>query len=509
MELREDSEFVMTLVELLERNARELSNKTAVVFHTHRISYRELNDTVNKVSCALLDMGIKKGDRVGFMLTRIPELVESFLAVAKVQGIAAPINFELPAEKIRAILKSILPRCLIAHASFLNLVRKSMPADSQIPVIAVGEAAGGSLLWDEILKREKTNNPNFNIKNDDIVYLNYTSGFTGDSKGAITTHANIYYNTIASVDALGLTPNDVHLCMFAPFAHPHEIFARPLYLGGTMVLVDRIYPKSLAEAISNNKVTCMMGLVPMYENLLEVLEHKTYDLSSLRIPESGGMHTRMEIIERFRQKVGVPIIPVWGSTETTGIAIANRPGENILPGSTGKPCVSYEVKVVDKDDAGVPPGEIGEMLFKGPAVVQGYYKDVVNNEVCFKKGWYYSGDLVKRDEEGNFYFVGTKTGMMKVAGLKVYPLEIELVLMEHPDIREAAVISVRDKLRGEVPKAIIIVRNGERLTEKEVLGFCRERLAHYKVPRIIEMRDSLPKLGSGKINKKILQMGCP
>ncbi|MBI3009244.1 MAG: AMP-binding protein, partial [Candidatus Omnitrophica bacterium] len=487
----------MTLVELLERNARELPDKTAVAFHTRRINYRELNDTVNKVSCALLDMGIKKGDRVGFMLPRIPEIVEGFLAVAKVQGIAAPINFELPAEKISAILKNIGPRCLIVHASFLELARKSIPRDSQIPVIAVGETAEKCLLWDEILKREKADNHGFNIKNDDIVYLNYTSGFAGDSKGAITTHANIYYNTIASVDALGLTPDDVHLCMFAPFAHPHELFARPLYLGGTMVLVDKIYPKSLAEAISNNKVTCMMGLAPMYENLLDVLEHKTYDLSSIRIPESGGMHTRLEIIDRFRQKVGVPIIPVWGSTETTGIAIANRPGKNILPGSAGKSCVSYEVKVVDKDDAEVPPGEIGEMLFKGPAVVQGYYKDVVNNEVCFKNGWYYSGDLAKRDEEGNLYFVGTKNGMMKVAGLKVYPLEIELVLMEHPDIREAAVISATDRIRGEVPKAIIATNNGRVLTEKEILGFCRERLAHYKVPRIIEIRDSLPKLGSG------------
>jgi acyl-CoA synthetase (AMP-forming)/AMP-acid ligase II len=164
------------------------------------------------------------------------------------------------------------------------------------------------------------------------------------------------------------------------------------------------------------------------------------------------------------------------------------------------------VRVIGKDDAEVQPGETGEMIFKGPAVVQGYYKNAVNDEVCFKNGWYYSGDLAKKDEEGNLYFVGTKTGMMKVAGLKVYPLEIELVLMEHPDIKEAAVISVKDRLRGEVPKAIIATNNGRTLTEKEILGFCRERLAHYKVPRIIEIRDSLPKLGSGKINKKILQM---
>jgi acyl-coenzyme A synthetase/AMP-(fatty) acid ligase len=293
--------------------------------------------------------------------------------------------------------------------------------------------------------------------------------------------------------------------MFAPFAHPHEIFARPLYLGGTMALIDKIYPKSIAETICDHKVSCMMGLAPMYENLLSLLERKTYNLSSLRIPESGGMYTRTDLIKRFEHKIGVPVIPVWGSTETTGIAIANRPGGQILPGSVGKPCLSYEVSVVDENDRELLSGEIGEMIFKGPGVVKGYY-EIGSDEECFKNGWYYSGDLGMKDLEGNFYFIERKTGMMKVAGLKVYPLEIEKVLLDHPSIKEASVISVKDRLRGEIPKAIIVTANGILLTEKEVLGFCRERLPHYKLPRIVEIRESLPKTGSGKINKKVLQM---
>lgn len=273
-----------------------------------------------------------------------------------------------------------------------------------------------------------------------------------------------------------------------------------------MVLLDRIYPKSLAKVISDYGVTCMMGLAPMYEKLLDVLEHYEYDLSSLRIPESGGMHTRPELVGRFRQKIGVPIIPVWGSTETTGIAITQAPGGPIVPGSVGKPCMSYEVKIVDENDEQVGTGEIGELIFKGPAVVNGYYEDPINNQSCFKNGWYYSGDLGKRDKEGNIYFVDRKEGMMKVAGLKVYPQEIELVLMEHPDIKEVAVIASKDDLRGEVPKAIIITKNGRGITEKEVLAFCRGRIAQYKVPRIVEIRESLPKIGSGKIDKKALEM---
>jgi acyl-coenzyme A synthetase/AMP-(fatty) acid ligase len=496
----------VTLVEMLGRNAREIPGKKAIIFHNIEITYREFYETVNRLANTLSEIGLKKGDRVGLMLPRIPELIISFLSIATVHGIAVPINFELPVGGVRTILESISSQFLIVYSPFLELVKKSIPVDSKALIIVVGNEDRKCLSWNKIVKKGKANNPYLDVKDDGVVYLNYTSGSTGNSKGAVTTHSNIYWNTVASVDALKLTSEDIHICMFAPFAHPHEIFARPLYLGGTMVLIDKIYPKSLAEAISKHRVTCMMGLAPMYENLLDVLKRKPYDLSSLRVPESGGMYTRTELVKRFEQKLGVPIIPVWGSTETTGIALANRPGEYIPAGSVGKPCPFYEVRIVDENDNKLPPGEIGEMIFKGPAVIQSYYEKVVNGQMCFKDGWYYSGDLGKTDREGNFYFVERKTGMMKVAGLKVYPLEIELALMDHPDIKEAAVIPAKDRLRGEVPKAIIVTNNGKLLTEKEILGFCKERLSHYKIPRIVEIRESLPKIGSGKINKKELQM---
>lgn len=496
----------MTLTEMLERNAKEIPAKSAIVFRDTRISYSELEEIVNKLANALLEMGLKRGDRVGLMLPRVPEMVISFLAIAKARGIVVPVNFELIGEDVANILRRISPRFLVVYGQFLDIAKRAIQGDPRITIIAVEGAMEGSLQWNHILRNQKGDNPCLEIKNDDTVYLNYTSGSTGNHKGAITTHSNIYWNTLASVNALGLLPGDVHLCMFAPFAHPHEIFARSLYLGGTMVLVDKIYPKSLADAISTHRVTCMMGLAPMYQNLLDLLEYKGYDLSSLRVPESGGMYTRRDLIEKFRQKVGVPIIPVWGSTETTGIAIANRPGEDLIPGSIGRPCDSYEVKIVDECGEELESGEIGEMVFKGPAVIQGYYMDEANSKKCLNDGWYYSGDLGRKDESGRFYFVERKAGLMKVAGLKVYPLEIELVLMDHPDIKEAAVISARDRLRGEVPKAIIVTRDGRELTEKEILGFCKGRLAHYKLPRIIEIRESLPKIGSGKINKMVLQM---
>ncbi|RKY24867.1 MAG: hypothetical protein DRP79_07210 [Planctomycetota bacterium] len=495
----------MNLVEQLEKNAREYPEKAAVIFRGCRMNYRELNDVVNRFAGSLLEMGLKKGDRVGLLLPRNPQLLVSFLATVKAGGIVVPINYELTHKDIRASLGTVSPLCLIVNTSFLDTARKSMPPDFQIPIIEIGDVVGERLLWNAMLAKEKGSDPCLDINDNDIVYLNYTSGSTGNPKGPVTTHSNIYWNTADAVDRLQLTPDDVHLCLFAPFAHPHEILARPLYLGGTMVLVDSIYPKSIAEAIADHKVTCMMGLAPMYENLLEVAERYSYDLSSLRVPESGGMYTHPDLIERFQKKVGVSIVPVWGSTETTGIALANRPGRCEQPGSVGKPCASYEVKLVDEDGVELPAGEVGEMVFKGPAVVKNYYENTISNQECFRDDWYYSGDLAKKDEENNFYFMGRKNGMMKVAGLKVYPEEIEQALMDHPDIKEVAVIPAKHKLRGEIPKAIIVTTNGQGLMDKDIRVFCRERLAHYKLPRIVELRKSLPKTGSGKTDKKALR----
>lgn len=496
---------MMTLGKLLEQNARRIAGKTAVVFHERTLTYAELNDSVNRLANSMIALGMRKGDRVALMLPQVPELIIGFLASAKAGGIVVPVNFELPAQGIRAILEKTRPRCIIAADMFSELVKEAMPHDLRTIIISTGEPAHGWVSWNDMMKTDNVHTPVPEPEPGDVVYLNYTSGSTGNSKGAITTHAHIYWNTVSSVEALGLTQEDVHLCKFAPFAHPHELFARALYLGGTIVLLENIFPKSLARAIMDNRITCVMGLAPMYENLLEVIEHKAYDLSSLRIPESGGMFTRPDLIERFREKLGIPIIPVWGSTETTGIALANRPGKDIVSGSAGQPCPTYEIKVVDDDGQELSAGQVGEMIFRGPAVIGSYYEDQANTAGCFHDGWYYSGDLVRRDQAGNFFFVDRKAGMMKVAGLKVFPLEIEQVLLDHPKVKEVAVIAAKDRLRGEVPKAVIVPRNGT-LSEKEVLDFCRERLPNYKVPRIIELRESLPKFGSGKINKKALQM---
>jgi acyl-coenzyme A synthetase/AMP-(fatty) acid ligase len=490
---------------MLEKQAREIPDQVAVISREESLTYSQLNRVVNQAAAALLHRGCQRGDLVCFMLPRVRELVITFLAVAKARGVAVPVNFEDPAPQTLGLLRRLSPRFLVVHSSFLDLAVRTLEPGGRTILVVVGPSGGPSAIpWDEFLRGGSTNNPGLPVTEDDLVYLNYTSGTTGEPKGALTTHAHLFWNTRASVETLELNREDVHLCLFAPFAHPHELFARPLYLGGAMVLVDSIRPRTIAKAIMDHRVTCFMGLVPFFIMLMDMARSRIFDLSSLRIPESGGMHTRVELIREFKRVVGVPILPVWGSTETTGIALATRPRGPRAYGSVGQPCRYYEAKIVSEDDRELPPKEIGELVFRGPGVVSGYLEPNTGQRNSFRNGWYYSGDLAWRDEEGNFYFVERISGMLKVAGHRVFPLEIELTLLQHHAVKEAAVIGIQDDIRGEVPKAFVTLKDLRQPDKKELLQFCQENLAHYKIPKIIEYRDFLPRIGSGKINKKVL-----
>jgi long-chain acyl-CoA synthetase len=490
---------------MLEKQAREIPDQVAVIYREGTLTYSQLNGIVNQLAGALLNRGLQAGDLVCFMLPRVPELVITFLAVAKARGVVVPVNFEDPSPQTQALLHRLAPRFMVVHTSLLDLAVRVLPPDGRIHLIVVGHpgTAPGSA-WEEFLRGESAANPGLPVAEDEVVYLNYTSGVTGRPKGALTTHAHLYWNTRASVETLKLTREDIHLCMFAPFAHPHELFARPLYLGGVMVLLDNIRPRAIAGSIMEHLVTCFMGLVPFYFMLMEMAHSRIFDLSSLRIPESGGMHTRVELIQEFEQTVGVPIVPVWGSTETAGIAIAASLDGNRAYGSVGQPCRHYDVKIIAEDGKESPPQEVGELVFRGPGVVSSYFESDANNQNAFRDGWYYSGDLARRDDDGNIYFIERKSGMLKVAGHRVFPLEIELTLLRHPAVKEAAVIAVKDDMRGEVPKAFVVLKEPEETDKKDLMQFCQANLAHYKMPKIIEYLDTLPKIGSGKINKKAL-----
>ncbi len=515
----------VTLHELLKRAALAYPKKSAIIYKDRRITYLELEEITTRLANSFLDLGIRKGDRVGILLPRVPEMVISYLALSKCGAISFSISYESPPEEIGRILSDTRPSALIVHSTYLEFLDRINPdlfpkvsatgflSASKVMIkepgttylVVVGDASRDrTYSFQDLVEKGEGHPCSVSVEPQDIFYLNFTSGTTGAPKGAVTTYEDMFYNTLGAVDALGLTAGDVHMCMFAVYGHPHEIFSRPLFLGGTLVLLGTIYPRSMAQAIEENSVTCMMALPPFYEMLVEVPEIRNFDLSSLRIAESGGMHTHEDLKGRFMEKVGIRITAVWGSTETTGIAIANKWGKVHKKDSIGTPCKYYDVRVVDDKGRELPPGEVGELTFKGPGVVGGYYDKQCEDNNFKADGSYLSGDLGMRDDEGYFFFLGRKSGMLKVGGWKVYPLEIEIVLSSHSGIREVAVIGVDDRKRGEVPKALIVLEEGVGLTKHDIVNFCRGRLTRYKIPRIVQFVQELPKLPSGKLNREAL-----
>lgn len=264
-------------------------------------------------------------------------------------------------------------------------------------------------------------------------------------------------------------------------------------------MIDSIYPKAIATAISEYRVTCMMAVASIYDTLARLPLSFPFDLSSLRIPESGGMYTHPTLEQKFKERFGVPIIPVWGSTETSGIVLVSPVAGERRPGSMGKPSTYYQVKVVGENGEELPPGEVGEMAVKGPGVCSGYYDQPEETAIYMKDGSFFTGDMVETDGEGYYYFASRRTGMMKVAGVKVFPLEIENVLLNHPKIEAVAVVKIQDRLRGEVPKAVIVAKKGVEISKDEILKYCEIKMSRNKIPSVIEFRNELPKTPGGKI----------
>ena len=498
----------MTLGKILQRNSQQYPDKVSLASFDRSITFGQLNEMVNKLANGLLNLGLDKGDRVAVLLPKVPEVIISFLAVARAGGIIFPVNFKLKSHDLKSIFNYVSPAVVISEYGFAPLLEKHLlPQHPFAKIIYLGGKRGRKEGYyiDDIINDESDEMPDMRIKESDVVYLNYTSGTTGLPKGVMTTHANIIWNSVAAIDTFNLNHNDVHMSMFQVYAHPHELFARGLYLGGTSILVDSIFPKTVARAVTEFKVTALMAVPYLFKSLIPLAANKEYDFSSLGIIEAGGMHSSPELVNHFEERFNKRYLPVWGSTETTGIAVANRPHYDYRPGSIGKSCINYDVRVVNSQGEEVADDEEGEMVVKGPAVMQGYFNLPSETESVLRNNWYYTGDIVQRDKDGFLYFLGRKTGMMKIGGMRVYPLEIVEAISAHPSVDEVAVVAERDSMRGEKPIAFVTLKKGESLSSGELKGFLRARLADYKIPRTIEFIKELPKTASGKIIKGELE----
>ena len=496
----------LTLGQLLRDTARRTPDSPALLSESRQLTWAALDAEVDGLAALLARQGLRRGDAVGFLLNKRPALVVGFLAAARLGAIYVPINFKLPVEAIRSLMVSADVRLLFVergHEAILDELGETVPPPERI--IAVGPALEhASVPYADHVGLAALPDPE--ISADEPCYYNFTSGTTGRPKGAITTHRNILVNAAATINALGFRPDDVFLGMFSVFSPPHELFHRSLLTGGAFVISDSFSPRVILDTIRRFGVRWMMAVPSFYEMMLDYADSRGSDevpaSVSLRVLEAGGAFVGAESLARMERRFpGAIFLPVWGSTEATGVAIANGP-ETRVPGATGRPVPGYTIRVIDEQGQDVAPGEVGELVLRGDAVVSGYVRDPDETSALFIDGWYRTRDLVRVDQNNFVFFVGRRSEMLKVGGLRVYPLEIEKVLHEHPEVRDALVVGAEDRLRGEVARAIVLTVPGSVLDGKAVRHWCRERLADYKVPRFVEFWLELPRLPNGKIDKR-------
>ncbi len=497
-----------TLGEVLRKTAQEGPERPALLGDGRQLTYGELDAEVDRVANLLISVGVAKGDVVGFLLTKRPEVAIGFLACARAGAIMAPVNFKLHPDHLRDQFETANIRTVFVEKSFDNLLKGLLPLlGDPRRIVYVGETGR----YGETSYAENQDQPaqdtGVRVSPDEACYFNYTSGTTGRPKGAISTHRHILANALTAFDrpgqdGLGFDETHVFLGMFSVFAHPHELFHRSILCGGSFVIMDSLSPRVIAETIERFKVSWMMAVPSFYEMLLDHADEGKSDLSSLQILESGGAFVTSDTLHRLEQRFGASFMPVWGSTETTGVAIALRPDRPRRPGCTGLPVQGYEIRVVDTQGRDVPKGDVGEMIVRGEAVVSGYINNAEETDLLFNDGWYWTRDLMRWADDGYIEFVGRRSEMLKIGGIRVYPLEIERVLMTHPEVRTAVVVRAEERIRGEIARAVVQVNPGSELTASRLRRYCRDRLAVYKVPRLIEFWDEIPLMANGKIDKK-------
>jgi long-chain acyl-CoA synthetase len=341
---------------------------------------------------------------------------------------------------------------------------------------------------------------------EDIAACLYTSGTTGKPKGALLSHRNLVANLESFRQVLHLTEEDVFLAVL-PLFHAYGgtvLFWEPLSLGASIVVEPRFVPDVILKAVLQHRVTLFAGVPSMYAVLASV-PRPPGDFSALRLCISGGAPLPPEVLRAFEAKYGIPIYEGYGPTECAPVLTVNPPFGKRKIGSVGPPIPQVELRIVDDQGNPLPPGAVGEIAAKGPNVMRGYLNRPEATAEVLRDGWYHTGDLGRMDDDGYFYIMDRKTDLILVGGLNVYPREVELVLCDHPGVAEAAVIGMPDPVRGEAPKALVIQRPGEKVSVQELLQWCRQRLANYKVPRSVVLVADLPRTVTGKILKSELR----
>ncbi len=497
--------MALLLGELLRRQARRLPDKTAYVVGAQRVTYRRFNAMANRLAHALGALGVGRGDRVATLAQNRLEYPPLYFACAKLGAIHVPVNFRYRASEVRYTLAQSESRLLFVAGEYAELVdgiRGELPALRDV-IALDGDGPGTAA---DLMARAADGEPEAHVDERDPHVLLYTSGTTGDPKGAMLSHRSYVLQAGYTQGMVGLGEDDTGLCMF-PMFHMGG-WATPLGYwssGGTVVIMERADPGEILRTVARERIAYLYLIPTLYSAVLALPEFERTDLSSLRALGSGtSVMTEAQvrtIVERFRNP---NLFIIYGQTEAGPVA-SLRPRDVLRkPTSVGRPALNVDVRVVGSDDRDVCHGETGEIVCRSEYNMLGYWRMPEATAETLRGGWVHTGDLASVDDEGFLHIAGRVKEMIKCGGESIFPAEVERCLLGHPAIAEAAVFGVPDAHWGEVTVAAVVAKPGAALAEADVIEYVRAQLAGYKKPRHVEFRDALPRTASTRQVQKTL-----
>ena len=524
-----------TISEALTRSAKNFPDKIALNYMGKRISYRELNDLVNQFAKALKELGINPGDKVGVCLPNIPQVIISDLAIFRVGGVVVQNNplyterelaYQLNDSDSKLVItltllvprmeslkpKTKLEKIIGCHInSYLPFPKKQLfpfvKKDMYRKIVPTDDV----LVFSDIITKYSPEPVEDKSDWDSVGAILYTGGTTGVSKGVMQSHSHLSSNAQQAVAWFpSLQPGEERLVGNFPVFHTAGFAAIQnftIWQAWEDIMVPRPEPQINIDIIKKYKPTFLPGVPTIFVGLLAEPAFRRLDLSSIKGFFSGAAPLAADTIKDLKDLTGAMMCEVYGSTEAGPFITITPWGGKVKPGTVGIPVADTDVKIVDIEtgENELPQGEHGEILIKGPQIMMGYYKKPEETAKALKDGWFYTGDIGCFDEDGYLKITDRKKDMIIAGGYNIYPVEVDGILFDHPKILEACTIGVKDEYRGETVKAFVVAKQGETLTEKDVIEFCRKNLAAYKVPKIVEFIDELPKTAVGKVLRRKLK----
>jgi len=502
--------------EIVSKRAYMHPDKLAVneALAGRRYTYAQLSGRINRVCAALRSLGLAKGDRVGLLICNGHEFLELFFAIARNGLVAVPINWRLTSREISYIAKDCSVRAIVFDSGFSAAVEEVRQRDEVANSIESWLQIRGARLdfaldYEELVNAQGEDQTPVSAGGEDNLFIMYTSGTTGLPKGAVHTHNSVFWSALNYSVTAGMYFNDIHL-VFLPLFHIAALISTvtALYNGNSLVVLRSFDPRKSWKLILDEKISTSFAVPAMLNFMLQEPDFEKHDWSSLRWFMSGGAPLAVETIRAYKE-VGIDITQAFGMTEACGSLCMVGPEDGMRKaGTVGKAYFHTELRIVDPDGNDLPPGEAGEIVARSPTIMKEYWNRPEDTAEVLRDGWYHTGDVGVQDEEGFITIKDRIKDMVISGGENVYPAEVEIVLMQHPDVLDVAIIGQESRKWGESPFAVVVPKSPA-LTASDLLSFCEGRLARFKLPKGVEFVDELPRNATGKVLKRVLRERFP